>query len=88
MKVEKLKYTSEGYLIVSELYTCPFWEKSSIPSYSNCDNDCFFCKYSDFRTKEFMDKVEGVPKIGEWCSVCHNEKNRIEITNKEDKNED
>lgn len=70
------KYDTNGYLIVCEVDSCPLWEKDTIPCMAGWDRDCFFCRYSDFRTKEFIDKVEREPKTGEWCSICRNEKNR------------
>ena len=51
--MKELKYTSDGYLIVSELYKCPLWKKSSTCS-SGCEHDCFFCEYSDFRKPEYL----------------------------------
>ena len=74
--MEEKKYNEDGYLIVAETDKCPLWEKDTIPCMAGWDRDCFFCRYSDFRTKEFIDKVENVPKTGEWCSICRNEKNR------------
>ena len=74
--MEEKKYNDDGYLIVAETDKCPLWEKDTIPCMAGWDRDCFFCRYSDFRTKEFIDKLENVPKTGEWCSICRNEKNR------------
>ncbi len=76
IEVNELKYTSDGYLIVSELHKCPLWKKSSIPCYSNCDHDCFFCEYSDFRKPEYMLEMADKPAEEKLYSVCHNEDNR------------
>ena len=70
------KYTEDGYLIVSEFDKCPLWEKSTQPCGLFCSDDCFFCKFADFRTMEFIRKVENVPKTDKWYSVCHNKQNR------------
>ena len=75
IKVEELKYTSEGYLIVSELHKCPLWKKSSTCS-SGCEHDCFFCEYSDFRKHEYMLEITNKPAGEKLYSVCHNESNR------------
>lgn len=72
--IEK-KYADDGYLIVSELARCAFFERceSSRP----CDgNDCFFCKFSDFRKREYIEQVEAEARRGVLYSVCHNEKNK------------
>ena len=76
IKVDELKYTNDGYLIVSELYKCPLWKKSSIPCYSEYDHDCFFCEYSDFRKTEYMLEVMDKSPLERLYSVCHNEGNR------------
>ena len=39
--------------------------------------DCFFCKFSDFRKREYIDKVESEARRGILYSVCHNEKNKL-----------
>ena len=82
------KYNTEGYLIVTEMESCPLWEKDTNPCRTGWNKDCFFCRFADFRTKDFIDKVESEPKDGVWFSVCHNEKNRRTESLKEDKNED
>lgn len=70
-------YNEEGYLIVSESDRCPLWEKTSRHCAFGHMEDCFFCEFADFRTPEYIDRVEGVPRNGsKWYSVCHNEKNR------------
>ena len=74
--VNDLKYTTDGYLIVSELYNCPLWKKSSIPGYSGCKHDCFFCEYADFRKPEYLLELSNKPSHEKLYSVCHNEANR------------
>ena len=41
-------YSDDGCLIVSELGKCPFFEKDSSFVRLGYDEDCFFCKFSDF----------------------------------------
>lgn len=74
--MKELKYTSDGYLIVSELDNCPSWKKSSTPCYSNCNHDCYFCEYADFRKQKYLIELKNKPYGGELYSVCHNEVNR------------
>ena len=74
--MNKMKYTEDGYLIVSESDKCPLWEKTTRPCFMGCTDDCFYCKYSDFRTPEFIRKAETMPKTEKWYSVCYNEANR------------
>ena len=76
INVQELKYTADGYLIVSELYKCPLWKMSSIPCYSDCDHDCFFCEYADFRKPEYLLELKNQPAGEKLYSVCHNEGNR------------
>ena len=76
IELKDSKYTSEGYLIVSELYNCPLWKKSSVPCYSNCNHDCFFCEYSDFRKPEYLAEMKNNTLGEKLYSVCHNECNR------------
>ena len=74
--LEGKKYTKDGSLIVSELSRCPLFEKdSSAPK--TCSADCFFCKFSDFRKREYIDRVESEMQVGVLYSVCHNEKNKL-----------
>jgi hypothetical protein len=70
------RYTDDGYLVITETDQCPLWEKTTMPCSMGCTNDCFYCKYSDFRTPEFIAKVENEPRTGKWHSVCHNEKTK------------
>lgn len=74
--MKDLNYTEDGFLIVSELYKCPFWEKVSIPCNMGWNTDCFFCAYADFRKLEYIKCMENEPRKGVLYSVCHNEKNR------------
>ena len=78
MEVPKDKrYAEDGCLIVSELEGCEYFEKdNSVMSSSYC-KDCFFCKFSDFRKREYIDKVESEARRGVLYSVCHNEKNKL-----------
>ena len=69
------QYTKDGSLIVSELSSCPLFEKdSSAPK--SCVKDCFFCKFSDFRRREYIERVESEARDGVLYSACHNEKNK------------
>lgn len=70
------KYNENGYLIVSEGYTCPYWEKDTKPCRSGWTRACFFCKYSDFRTEETIRRAEELPRDKMLCSVCRNENNK------------
>jgi hypothetical protein len=70
------KYTKEGYLVVAESDKCPLWEKTTRPCNSGWTRDCFFCKYADFRTPEFIQRAEEEGINGKLYSVCHNEKNK------------
>ena len=73
--IEK-KYTSDGYLIVSELNKCSHFEKDEKAMLCCGNVDCFYCKYSDFRKIEFIKRQEEDPQKGILYSVCHNEKNK------------
>ncbi len=70
------KYTNDGYLIVSELDSCPLWKKDSAPCYASSERDCFYCTYAEFRKDEFIKSVRSKPPGEMLYSVCHNEKNR------------
>ena len=76
--MEEKKYTSDGCLIVSELSCCPFFEKDDLAP-KLCVDDCFFCKFSDFRKREYIERMAGRAPEGVLYSVCHNEKNKKEI---------
>ncbi|MBR6549237.1 MAG: hypothetical protein IKT68_06810 [Clostridia bacterium] len=81
------RYTENGYLIVTETDTCGFWELDAESSSFSPTRDCFYCKFAEFRTREFINKVEGVPKKGKWYSICHNEKNQKPKSEKEENHE-
>ena len=70
------KYTPDGYLIVSEMDTCPLWEKDTIPCNLGWNDRCFFCRFGGFRTSEYIRYAEEMPRGGPLHSVCRNEKNR------------
>ena len=73
--MEEKRYTEDGCLIVSELSCCPYFEKDqSLPK--SCSKDCYFCKFSDFRKREYIQKVENEALSGVLFSVCHNEKTK------------
>ena len=73
--MEEPSYTKEGCLIVSELSCCPYFEVERTAPKS-CSRDCYFCKYSDFRKREYIERVENEVHEGALFSVCHNENNR------------
>ena len=78
MEVPKEKrYAEDGCLIVSELWQCAYFEKDASVSASSCCKDCFFCKFSDFRKREYIERVESEARKGVLYSVCHNEKNKL-----------
>ena len=53
-----------------------FFEKGEAASQPCCGDDCFFCKFSDFRKQEYIEKVKTDARHGVLYSVCHNEKNK------------
>ena len=69
------RYTDEGLLIVSELDGCQLFERDE-SSPKLCSHDCFFCKFSEFRQREYIEKTEEKMSRGILFSVCHNEKNK------------
>ena len=69
------QYTKDGCLIVSELSRCPLFERDRSAPKSSVE-DCFFCKFSDFRKWEYIERVEAEARQGVLYSVCHNEKNK------------
>ena len=73
---EEKRYTDDGCLIVSELGRCPFFEKDASTTPSCGGEDCFFCKFSDFRKREYIERVEREARKGILYSVCHNQKNK------------
>ena len=74
--MEKKEYSQNGYLVISELETCPFWESDDIHCYGGRTEDCFYCAYADFRSAEYINKAEEMLKSGVLYSVCRNEKNK------------
>ena len=70
------EYNEDGYLIVSELYCCHLWEKDTIPCMADWKKDCFSCRFSDFRTPQFIERVEGMQRTEMFKSICRNEQNR------------
>ena len=75
MQNSEQRYTGDGCLIVSELQRCPFFEKE--PSLESAyGEDCFFCKFSDFRKPEYIEAVKSKSPGGILYSPCHNEKNK------------
>ena len=78
--MEEKQYTKDGCLIVSELSCCPYFEKEqSLPK--SCSRDCYFCKFSEFRKREYIERIKGEMKVGVLYSVCHNEKNKLSSEN-------
>ena len=74
--MKDIKYTEDGYLIVSETYKCPLWEKDTLPCRTGWNPDCFFCKYADFRKAEYRAQAKNQLTNRKLYSVCHNEKNK------------
>ena len=70
------RYTEDGWLIVSELGCCQYFEKDKSATRACSSEDCFFCKFSDFRKHEFVEQVEREARKGILYSVCHNVKNK------------
>lgn len=70
------RYAEDGCLIVSELWQCAYFEKDATAP-PNCGKDCFFCKFSDFRKREYIDGVESEARRGVLYSVCRNENNKL-----------
>ena len=73
--MEEEKYTKDGCLIVSELSHCPLFERD-VSAPKSCRADCFFCKFSDFRKREYIERIETETAESVLFSVCHNEKNK------------
>ena len=70
------KYTEDGYLVVAETDKCPLWETDTIPCSSGRTRACFFCRFADFRTEEFIRRAEEMPRGEKLYSVCRHEKNK------------
>ena len=81
--MEEKRYTKDGCLIVSELSRCPFFEKDASVT-RVCAEDCFFCKFSDFRKQEYIEKVNSEALSGVLYSVCHNDKNKVKKMNEKE----
>ena len=76
--MKEKKYDANGFLLVSELQKCPYFEKH--PSVRLCNHeDCFFCKYSDFRKQDYIDSVKTEARKGVLYSICHNRRNQRRI---------
>ena len=74
--IKNKTYTDDGCLIVSELDECPYFEEDAPRIRLGCKKDCFFCKFSDFRKREYIAQVETESRRGVLYSVCHNDKNK------------
>ena len=74
--MDEKRYTDDGYLIVPEGYACPLWAKDTKPCRSGWTPGCFFCRFADFRTEEFIRRAEEMPRGTKLYSVCQNENNR------------
>ena len=85
--MEEKKYTEDGFLIVSESYKCPYWEKDTKPCTNGWNQDCYFCKYANFRTLEYIHDTEVITGNKELSSVCNNEKNKKQYNKRSDNNE-
>ena len=77
--MEEKQYTRDGCLIVSELSHCPLFERD-VSAPKSCRADCFFCKFSDFRKREYIEQVESEALEGVLFSVCHNENHKKTTT--------
>ena len=82
--MEEKKYTQDGYLIVSELSRCPYFEQEASAPKSR-GTDCFFCKFSDFRKREYIERIATQTHDGILFSVCHNEQNKRTTENETQK---
>ena len=73
--MDEKRYDAEGLLRVSELDRCPYFEQD--PSARLCSSeDCYFCRFSDFRKREYMETLGKETNVGVLYSVCHNAKNQ------------
>ena len=70
------KYDENGYLVISETDTCPLWEKDTIPSAFVCTKDCFYCRFTDFRTEETIIRAQETPRGEKLYSICQNKENK------------
>ena len=85
--MEGKKYDNDGYLIVSEMDSCPLWEKDSNPCYVGCEHDCFYCAFSNFRREDYMQSIAGKQLSEKLYSICLNENNRNNECKLEGQNE-
>jgi len=74
--LKEKKYSEDGYLVISESHVCPLWEKDTKPCRAGWTRACFFCRYTDFRTEEFIRRANEMPSGEKLYSVCLNEKNK------------
>ena len=72
---EEKKYDRKGCLIVSELSRCAFFERDPLAPRSSGE-DCFFCRFSDFRKPDYIEALRTKSADGVLYSACHNEKNK------------
>ena len=80
--LDEKKYDSNGYLIVSELSRCDLFERD-LAAPKSCSEDCFFCKFSDFRKPDYIESLKIKSPNGVLYSACHNEKNKNKSENNE-----
>lgn len=76
--MKEKKYTDDGYLIVSETDQCPLWELGSESRTYPSTTDCYYCKFADFRTEEFIRRAEEIPPGEKLYSICRNAINKKE----------
>ena len=69
------KYANNGCLIVSELSSCSLFEKD-LTSPKSCREDCFFCRFSDFRKLDYIETLRCDSPKAVLYSICHNENNK------------
>ncbi len=74
--MEQCSYNGDGFRIVSESDQCPLWEKGSLPCRFGWTKDCFFCRFSNFRTSEYRERMEAESRTGKLYSICRNEQNK------------
>ena len=74
------KYDHNGYLIVSEMDACPYWEKDDNPCYISCERDCFYCTFSNFRQDNYIQSISGKAKAEPLYGICRNDHNRRKET--------
>lgn len=67
---DERKYSPDGFLIVGENDTCPYWEIHPTPALIP-GKECWFCKWADFRADT---------AVYRHTSVCRNEINKLRKT--------